>query len=232
MIADIKCWCYIIAMKVTKYFHSCLLIEDHGSDILIDPGLYVFIDNHLRPEDMPKVDVIIFTHRHGDHFDLESLQKILQTSPQAKIFCPPDLQEILSKEGIKSEILKPKQKINAAGFEIEGVKAEHGDLPRDVPDNIGVLIDGRMYHPGDNVTSTPPVKQLEILALPIIAPWNTVKQAVDWAVKLKPQNIIPIHDGYLKDFMRESQQNQRQENFTDAGITFYQMKGFKEVADF
>jgi L-ascorbate metabolism protein UlaG (beta-lactamase superfamily) len=62
-------------MKITKYGHCCLLVEDNGVVILTDPGNY----NEL-PVVIPTIDALLITHEHADHCHVESLKKIIEVN--------------------------------------------------------------------------------------------------------------------------------------------------------
>lgn len=53
-------------MKITKFGHCCLLIEEKGVRLLTDPGTYSDGFEHL------KVDAVLITHEHQDHLHIES----------------------------------------------------------------------------------------------------------------------------------------------------------------
>jgi L-ascorbate metabolism protein UlaG (beta-lactamase superfamily) len=67
-------------MKVTKYAHSCLLIEEEGAKVLTDLGSW----NPEVPE-ITGLDAILITHEHADHFDVEKLNTLLSANPGAKV---------------------------------------------------------------------------------------------------------------------------------------------------
>jgi L-ascorbate metabolism protein UlaG (beta-lactamase superfamily) len=68
-------------MKITKLGHSCLLVEEKGVNILLDPG--VFSSDYQQ---LQNVDVLLITHEHSDHFDLNGVKKLIANSPNLKIF--------------------------------------------------------------------------------------------------------------------------------------------------
>ncbi len=49
-------------MKISKYIHSCLLLEKQGFKLLIDPGKFSFAEGLVKPADFKDVDAIIITH--------------------------------------------------------------------------------------------------------------------------------------------------------------------------
>ena len=64
-------------MKITKYAQLTFLIENSmGNRLLIDPGQYNY-DNGFSPSDFGRVDVLIVTHKHGDHHQIEAEKEII-----------------------------------------------------------------------------------------------------------------------------------------------------------
>jgi L-ascorbate metabolism protein UlaG (beta-lactamase superfamily) len=70
----------------------------------------------------------------------------------------------------------------------------HPDIPR-VP-NIGYLVDNRLLHPGDSLEVRD--RQVEILALPTMAPWMRLADAVDFMRAVAPRTAVPVHEGLLR----------------------------------
>lgn len=96
-------------MRITKFGHSCLFIEKGSTRILIDPGSYVFKDTTLRPDDLPKCNILLLTHEHSDHIFPEALQIILKKSTPV-ILTNAGVQKLLNEQGIKGEVLKSSEK--------------------------------------------------------------------------------------------------------------------------
>ena len=72
-------------MKVTLLGHASVLVEAGPMRILIDlvfqdpfeSGMVVSCPNReIRLECLPPIDVVVISHRHPDHFDLGSLDRI------------------------------------------------------------------------------------------------------------------------------------------------------------
>jgi L-ascorbate metabolism protein UlaG (beta-lactamase superfamily) len=54
-------------MKITYGGHSCLIVESEGNRVVIDPFLSGNPNSGIKPNDL-KVDTVILTHGHDDHF--------------------------------------------------------------------------------------------------------------------------------------------------------------------
>ncbi|MEK7103015.1 MAG: MBL fold metallo-hydrolase, partial [Patescibacteria group bacterium] len=88
-------------MTITKFGHSCLLIEQNGTRILTDPGVWTSQQN-----DLTDVDIIIITHQHPDHFSINSVKALIANNPRAQIITNSSVGELLKTEGIAFQILE------------------------------------------------------------------------------------------------------------------------------
>ena len=179
-------------MRITKLGHSCLLIEENNARILTDPGL--FSSGH---ENLINIDAILITHEHPDHCDPESLFTILSKNPSAIVYTNSGVAEILKKAGIPYRLLEHNQSTIVKDVNIEGFGENHAIIYPSIPvaKNTGYLIGNRIFTPGDSYTI--PGKQIEILALPVWAPWLKISEAIDYAKQVKPKVAFPIHDSVL-----------------------------------
>jgi len=198
-------------MKIKKFGHSCLLVEENNVRILLDPGSYSTLQN-----DVKDVDIILITHGHSDHCDLNSLKEILSNNPNAKIYTNKEVGKKLSENSIKFELLENGQATNFRDVTIEGIGEKHALIYTGVPviQNVGYLIAGRLFCPGDAVTIHD--KPVEILALIVNAPWLSTAQAIDYAKQIKPKACFPVHDGQLK--IKKSYHKLPEDCLTPAGI--------------
>ncbi|HUQ85633.1 MAG TPA: MBL fold metallo-hydrolase [Candidatus Limnocylindrales bacterium] len=197
-------------MKISKHLHSCLLIEDQGIKILIDPGVFTYQENALDINTLGKLDYVLITHEHFDHLHLPLVKDLFHKFPNAQIISNSSAVELLQKEGIP-----------ASSSENEHVRLQ--ELPHEKlwditpPPNVLFNLFGRLTHPGDSVH----VKESkEILCLPITAPWGSTTKAVEMAVSLKPKFIIPIHDYMWKEEIRKGMYERLEEYFNTEGIEF------------
>ncbi|MGH8435291.1 MAG: MBL fold metallo-hydrolase [Pseudomonas sp.] len=84
-------------LHVTYINHATLLIQQHGLNILTDPvwskrvSPFSFIGpkRHHPPglslDQLPPIDLILVSHNHYDHLDLESLRQLAKRFPGAKV---------------------------------------------------------------------------------------------------------------------------------------------------
>lgn len=180
-------------MRITKYGHCCLRIETKGRVILIDPGAWSTLQNDAR-----HVDCILITHEHADHFHIESLKEILRHNQQAKVFTNSGVASKLREESIAFELLENGDFDERLGFLIESVEGAHQEIYEELGrvQNTGYFIDGDFFYPGDSFTI--PNKKVNILAAPIVAPWATLRQCIDYIKSVNPKYAIPVHDGMLR----------------------------------
>jgi len=207
-------------MIIKKFLHSCILIESNDKRLLIDPGEFSFVEGKLKPEDIPKPDVLLLTHEHADHYFPEAIRKIVK--PNTKVVTHERIAELLSKEHIPSVTLSAGYSLTLETFTIEALDLPHGALPIPEPKNSGYLINKAILHPGDSL-AIPETRGLEILFLPIAAPWLTLRETIEAGLRLKPKTIIPIHDAFMKDFMLERLYAMAEKKFSAAGIAFKQL---------
>lgn len=185
-------------MNITKIGHSCLLLEEGDAKILIDPGNYIFSEGWATPKDFALVDAIFITHEHRDHVEPEKLTEVMggRTMP---IYAPSAVSTLLAARGISSTPVTPGERLSVKNVTVEALDCPHGLLPDGIPTppNDGFLFQGVFVHPGDCIKPNVPISA-KVLALPVSAPWLTLRDALAFAKEVKPEIIFPIHDANLK----------------------------------
>ncbi len=199
-------------MKITKFVHSCLLVEmpePVSRTALFDPG--AMSEGALNVDALEFLDDIIITHGHGDHFHLPLVQKLVAKFPQVRITATPEVVEQLAAAGITAS--------SEATAGITFFDAPHEDVspiyPQ--PQNIGVHYLDLLTDPGDSHSFT---ESKAVLALPVTGPWGGMIKAAQLALKLQPQYIIPIHDWHWSDDARNSSYDSLEKLFDEHDITF------------
>lgn len=181
-------------MKITKYEHSCLDIEQDGKRFLIDPGTVT----HSVPN-YDNVIAVLVTHVHMDHLDAEKLSAIHAQNPATPIYTVQAVADEL-KDKVPVTVVTGGQKASAGPFELEFVGGQHALIHKIVPvtDNVGVIVNGKLYYPGDSLSL--PETNVDIVAVPITAPWLKISEAMDFITSLKPKQVFPVHDALLSEF--------------------------------
>jgi L-ascorbate metabolism protein UlaG (beta-lactamase superfamily) len=182
-------------MRFLKYAHSCVRIESDGAVMVIDPGAFT------EAESLDGVDAVLITHEHGDHLDVDKLADALAKRPAVRVFTHPEVVPKLSAlDGVVTEV-NSGETFEAAGMRVTahgGLHAEiHPDFPRVA--NLGFLVEGALYHPGDSFDLPTGVGQLDAVFVPISAPWLKLSESVDFLRALKPRNAYALHDCLLSD---------------------------------
>ncbi|MDE2079314.1 MAG: MBL fold metallo-hydrolase [Patescibacteria group bacterium] len=180
-------------MNITKFGHSCVLIEEEGARILLDPGTY----SEGRQNGVTNLDALLITHEHADHIDMASVKALVAGNPGMKIFTNPSVKEILAKDGIESEVLGDGESAEVKGIKIEGFGHDHALIHSSIPvcRNTGYFVGGKFFYPGDALTL--PNRPVEILGMPTAAPWARIGELIDYALAVKPKVAIPMHDAIL-----------------------------------
>jgi len=211
-------------MKIKKFLHSCLLIEEGDTRILFDPGLYCFIDGLVKPEIFKDLNAIFITHEHFDHADAAALKVILKNNPTASIYGNSGVVEALKKERITVLVFEEGEK-QIGGMSIRAEFAQHATILTPAPKNTAFIVSGRLLITGDSFDEElEKLKGIEILALPITAPWLRAIDAVAFAGAIGAGKVIPVHDGFAKDFFLERQYGGFARSLKEVGAEFYPLK--------
>ena len=199
-------------MRITKFVHSCLLIESDDRVGLIDPGIYSWESGLINLDDISRLDDVIITHEHTDHMHVPFIKAVKNKFPNIRIITTESAKKLLAKQGISD--------VYTDGNEfIELFKADHETMQPlfDPPQNIGVHYLGKISHPGDSHHFE---SSKQVLALPMTAPWGTVVRAAELGGRLHPEYIIPIHDWHYKDEARLGMYGMLEGYFSKLGIKF------------
>jgi L-ascorbate metabolism protein UlaG (beta-lactamase superfamily) len=179
-------------MKITKFGHCCLLIEEGHLRILTDPG------NYNDTPDVENIDVILISHEHPDHCHVDSIKEILAKNTQAQIIAHTSVGKILEEQGIAYTLISDTEELIVKGVSIQSFGTEHACVHHDLPkvQNTGFYINRFLFYPGDSFHN--PHQDITILALPVSGPWMKLEEAIEYTKTIKPKVVFPVHDGMLR----------------------------------
>jgi L-ascorbate metabolism protein UlaG (beta-lactamase superfamily) len=174
-------------VKVTKYEHAALVVESADRKLVIDPG------NFLTPPDFANTVAIVVTHEHADHWTPENLRRVLEISPDAAIYGPQGV--ATAAEGFDVHVVADGDTVEAGPFTLRFFGEKHNEIHSSLPivDNVGVLVNGELYYPGDSYT-VPEGVEVGTLAAPVGAPWLKIGEAMDYVLAVKPKRAFYAHD--------------------------------------
>jgi L-ascorbate metabolism protein UlaG (beta-lactamase superfamily) len=209
-------------MHIHKYAHSAVVLEEQGRGLLFDPGMFSFPEDDKQPADFRDIDAIVVTHIHGDHFDPNAVRAVLAANPEATIFTNQQVVDELRQQGVTATVLE-QGSVQIGPFTIEALPAAHEkNLFTDgVPINIAYRVNNTVVHPGDSFSEElAPWQGVPVLLAPIVAPWQNEIQLYTFVRTMKPRQVIPIHDGYIKDFFLQGRYQTYSDFFGREAIEF------------
>lgn len=175
----------------------------HGSLMFIYDGFVIYTDPVSEYADytqLPKADLILITHEHGDHLDPKAIHAIEKEG--TRLISNPSSAEKLGK-GLS---LKNGETVSPFPWlTIEAVPAYNTTPGREIyhpknRDNGYILTLGgsRIYVAGDteDIPEMQDIKDIDIAFLPVNQPYTmTVEQAVHATHMVKPRILYPYHYG-------------------------------------
>jgi L-ascorbate metabolism protein UlaG (beta-lactamase superfamily) len=167
-------------------------VEDGRARILLDPGT---LSGGF--EALEGLTAVLFTHQHADHLDQARLRGLLDRNPRARVISDQGSAEPLGKAGVEVEAVADGQELDVGGVGIRVAGRDHAVIHPDIPvvPNVGYLVGGRLFHPGDAFTE--PGQPVEVLAVPAAAPWLKLAEPIDYLRTVRPRVAVPVHDKVL-----------------------------------
>lgn len=184
-------------LKITFLGHATLYLTFKDLVIHVDP-----VSRYADYNRLPKADIILVTHEHGDHLDKGAISKIRKDSTEL-------IYTAKCAKGIPGgKIMANGDKIAVKGIQIEAVPAyniKHMRSPG-VPfhpkgDGNGYILtlgDKRVYIAGDteNIPEMKALKDIDIAFLPMNLPYTmTPEMVADAARAFQPKILYPYHYG-------------------------------------
>jgi L-ascorbate metabolism protein UlaG (beta-lactamase superfamily) len=171
-----------------------------GHDTFKITGEKVIFTDPFKIKKKDSADIILITHEHYDHCSADDVKKI--QTPDTIIVTTADCAKKLS-GNIK--IVKPGDKINVGGIEIEAVPSYNTNKQFHTKDKgwVGYIFNvsgQRIYIAGDTdyIPEMKTFKNVDIALLPVSGTYvMTADEAVQAALDIKPKIAIPMHYGSI-----------------------------------
>jgi L-ascorbate metabolism protein UlaG (beta-lactamase superfamily) len=198
-------------LKITFIGHGTLMFTFGGRVIHVDP-----VGEYADYQTLPKADLILITHEHGDHLDAQVVELLRQPSTRV----------VLNQAGASQVpggiVMKNGELKTEDGLQIEAVPAYNlvhlrpgGGPFHPKGDGNGYIITfggKRVYVAGDteNTPEMKALKNIDIAFLPMNLPYTmTPEMVADAARAFKPKILYPYHygstnTGKLADLLKES----------------------------
>ena len=184
-------------LKITFLGHGSLMLAFNGKNIYVDPFSRVADYSKL-----PEADIILITHEHRDHLDLQALASV-RTARTAVVLTETCARQV--KDGI---VMQSGDVHIVQGVHVEAVpaynlvhKRESGQPfhPRGVGNGYIVTFgDKRVYVAGDteNIPEMKKLQGIHCAFLPMNLPYTmTPEMAADAAKAFQPSILYPYHYG-------------------------------------
>jgi L-ascorbate metabolism protein UlaG (beta-lactamase superfamily) len=184
-------------LSITFLGHASLLMVLNGKHIFIDP--FGQVANYSK---LPKADMILSTHEHFDHLDLQALAAI-RTPTTILVLNPAGASQVGSGIAMRNGDIQ-----TVDGIQIEAVPAYNIVHTREDgqpfhPKGVGngyILTFGetRVYLAGDteNIPEMKALRDIAIAFLPMNLPYTmTPEMVADAAKTIQPRILYPYHYG-------------------------------------
>lgn len=176
-------------MRITKFGHACIRLEHDGTVVVVDPGMFT------DPEAVDGADAVVVTHEHPDHYLPDHLART-----DAPVFTidavAARIREDAPDVAARLTVVTPGEEFDP-GIPAVSVGELHAVIHPDLPRffNSGYLFtlgDTNVFHPGDALTV--PEQQVDILCVPVCAPWMRAAEGIDFARAVGAPRNVAIHD--------------------------------------
>jgi L-ascorbate metabolism protein UlaG (beta-lactamase superfamily) len=180
-------------MELEKHGHACVVLTDGDRRLVIDPGAFT------DPAVLDGASAVLVTHEHADHVVPDRLRAALDADPALEVWTNRSVAALLDGTGPRVHVVGHGDAVTAAGFDVHVHGELHAEIHPDVPRiaNVGFLVAGQVFHPGDAFTV--PEEPVTTLLLPVHAPWSRIADVIDYVRAVDADQAYALHDGLLND---------------------------------
>jgi L-ascorbate metabolism protein UlaG (beta-lactamase superfamily) len=205
-------------VTVRRLVDSCVIVDDGEHAVLFDPGIYTWQHPRFSIDEIVWLDRILVTHSHADHCHPEFVVALADRFPDVAIQSNAAVVGALAAHGVA---------VTAESEPwIEAHDSPHERTPMgEGPPNTAFHVGGWFTHPGDSRRLD---RSAQVLAVPMMPPWSSMTEAIDFANRLGPRWVVPIHDWNLNDVGRAFVDQVAPASLDD-GITYLGLDHFESV---
>ncbi len=182
-------------LEISFIGHSTLMFKFGGKVIYNDP-----VSMYANFSQMPKADMILVAHDHGDHFDPKAIG-FIRTDKTALVLTQTCSTKIQGGIVMNNGDVQTIQGIKIEAVPAYNIVSKRPDGTPFHPKGIGngyviTFGDKRVYVAGDteNIPEMKDLKGIDIAFLPVNLPYTmTPEMAVEAAKTIKPKILYPYH---------------------------------------
>ena len=180
-------------MELIKHGHASVVLADGDRRLVIDPGAFT------DPAAFAGAQAVLVTHEHFDHFEPVRLRAALDADPALEVWTNRSVAAALDGPGDRVHVVGAGDAVEVAGFDVQVHGEWHAQIHPEIPlvPNVGFLVGGQVFHPGDALTV--PEEPVPTLLLPLHAPWSKVGELIDYIRAVAANQAYAVHDGLLND---------------------------------
>ena len=180
-------------MELIKYGHACVVLCEGERRLVVDPGAFT------DPTALDGASAVLVTHEHPDHFLADRLRAAMDADPALEIWTNGSVAGQLEGLGGRVHVVGHGDAVSVAGFDVHVHGELHAQIHPEMPrvKNVGFLVDGQVFHPGDALTV--PDEPVATLLLPVHAPWSKASEVIDYVRAVHADQAYAVHDGLLND---------------------------------
>ena len=186
-------------LKITFIGHGTVMFTFEGKIIHVDP-----VGRYADYSQLPKADLILITHEHGDHLDAKVI-KIISSEKTDLVFTEKCIEKAKIEDGIimKNGDIKTVQNLKIEAIPAYNIKHMRSPGNPYHPKGVGngyiiTFGDKRVYVAADteNTPEMKALKNIDIAFLPMNLPYTmTPEMVADAAKAFMPKILYPYHYG-------------------------------------
>ena len=175
---------------IQQFIHASFVLGWQGRVIYVDPT------NSVGYAGVPKGDLVLITHAHGDHFNTAAIDAVRTTN--AVIIVSQDVyNQLLPAQKTSARILGYGATTNLLGLDVQAVAAYNSYHPQPTANAYLLTIGGRRIFISGDTGNTPEMRALKDIDVAFVCmnqPYTmTVTEATNAVTAFHPKVVYPYH---------------------------------------